>query len=91
MEDHIENQKQVLQTLKDNLNLAQNQMKQHAYQHRSKKSFYVGKWLFLWLQSYKQMPLKQAKKDNKLSSNNIHNGSCGYLWLNGGITLPSIL
>ena len=27
MEDHMENQQQVLQLLKDNLNLAQNQMK----------------------------------------------------------------
>ena len=67
MEDHIEHQQEVLQLLKDNLNLAQNQMKQQAYLHRSERSFDVGNWVFLRLQPYKQMSLKQAKKDNKLS------------------------
>jgi hypothetical protein len=67
MEDHIENQQQVLQILKDNLTMAQNRMKQQADQHRSERSFEVGDWVFLRLQPYKQMSLKQAKKDNKLS------------------------
>ena len=67
MEDHIEHQKEVLQLLKDNLNLAQSRMKQQVDQHRSERIFYVGDWIFLWLQPYKQMSLKQAKKDNKLS------------------------
>ena len=67
MEDHIEHSQEVLQLLKDNLNLAQNQMKQQAYQHCSERSFDVGDWVFLWLQPYKQISLKQAKKDNKLS------------------------
>ena len=67
MEDHIEHQQEVLQLLKDNLNLAQNRMKQQADQHRSERSFDVGDWVFLRLQPYKQMSLKQAKKDNKLS------------------------
>ena len=66
VEDHIEHQQQVLQLLKDNLNLAQNLMKQHADQHRSKRIFDVGDWVFLQLQPYKQMSLKQGKKDNKL-------------------------
>ena len=66
MEHHIEHQ-QVLQLLKDNLVLAQNRMKQQADQHRSERSFDVGDWVFLRLQPYKQMSLKQAKKDNKLS------------------------
>ena len=35
MEDHMEHQQQFLQLLKDNLTLAQNQMKQQAYQHHS--------------------------------------------------------
>jgi len=43
-------------------------MKQQADQHRSEISFDAGDWVFLRLQPYKQMPLKQAKKDNKLSS-----------------------
>jgi hypothetical protein len=67
VEDHIENQQQVLQILKDNLTMAQNRMKQQADQHRSEISFEVGDWVFLRLQPYKQMSLKQAKKDNKLS------------------------
>jgi hypothetical protein len=69
VEDHIENQQQVLQILKDNLTMAQNRMKQQADQHRSERSFEVGDWVFLRLQPYKQMSLKQAKKDNKLSPN----------------------
>ena len=67
VEYHIEHQQEVLQLLKDNLNLAQNRMKQQADQHRSERSFNVGDWVFLRLQPYKQMFLKQAKKDNKLS------------------------
>ena len=66
MEYYIENQQQALQILKDNLNLAQNRMKQQTYQHRSERSFDVGDWVFLQLQPYKQIPLKKPKKDNKL-------------------------
>ena len=44
-------------------------MKQQEDQHRSERSFDVGDWVFLWLQSYKKMSLKKAKKDNKLSPN----------------------
>ena len=36
-------------------------------QHHSERIFDVGDWVILQLQSYKQMSLKQAKKDNKLS------------------------
>jgi hypothetical protein len=67
VEDHIENQQQVLQILKENLTMAHNRMKQQVYQHHSEISFEVGDWVFLRLQPYKQMSLKQAKKDNKLS------------------------
>ena len=42
-------------------------MKQQADQNRTEKSFDVGDWVFLRLQPYKQMSLKQAKKDNELS------------------------
>ena len=44
-------------------------MKQQLDQHRSERIFDVGDWVFLQLQPYKQMSLKQAKKDNKLSPN----------------------
>ena len=67
MEDHIKHQQEVLQLLKDNLNLAQNRMKQQEDQHHSKRSFDVGDWVFLQLQPYKKNSLKQANKDNKLS------------------------
>jgi hypothetical protein len=67
MEDHIENQQEVLPILKDNLTIAHNRMKQQEYQHCSERSFEVGDWVFLRLQPYKQMSLKQANKDNKLS------------------------
>jgi len=69
VEDHMKHQQQVLQVLKDNLTLAQNKMKQQADQHRIERSFDVGDWVFLRLQPYKQMSLKQANKDNKLSPN----------------------
>ena len=42
-------------------------MKQQVDEHRSKRSFDVGEWVFLRLQPYKQISLKQSKKDNKLS------------------------
>ena len=67
VEDHIENQQNVLELLKYNLNLAQNRIKQYADQHYNDRSFDVGDWVFLRLQPYKQMSLKEAKKDNKLS------------------------
>ena len=47
--------------------MAHNRMKQQADQNRSERSFEVGDWVFLRLQPYKQMSLKQSKKDNKLS------------------------
>ena len=50
MENHIEHQQEVLQLLKDNLNWAQNRMKQQVDQSRSERSFEVGDWVFLWLQ-----------------------------------------
>ena len=42
-------------------------MKQQADQHCNERSFDVGDWVFLRLQPYKQISLKKAKKDNKLS------------------------
>jgi hypothetical protein len=67
VEDHIEHEQQVLQLLKDNLNMAHNRMKQQTDQHHSERSFEVGDWVLLRLQPYKHISLKQAKKDNKLS------------------------
>jgi hypothetical protein len=47
--------------------MAQNHMKQQEDQHHSERSFEVGDWVFLILQPYKQISLKQANNDNKLS------------------------
>ena len=51
VEDHMKHQQQVLQLLKDNINLTQNWMKQQADQHCSEGSFNVGDWVFLRLQT----------------------------------------
>ena len=48
----------TLVTLKDNLAMAQNRMKQQADQHRSKRSFEVGDLVFLRLHPYLQTYLK---------------------------------
>ena len=66
MEDHIEHKQHVLQLLKDNLTSVKNIMKQQVDQQHSERSFDVGDWVFLRLQPYKKISLKQAKKDNKL-------------------------
>ena len=42
VEDHIEHQQEVLQLLKENLNVAQNRMKQQVDQHCSEREFEVG-------------------------------------------------
>jgi hypothetical protein len=47
--------------------IAQNRMKQQADQHRNEREFEVGDWVFLRLQPYKQMSLKQQRNDNKLA------------------------
>jgi hypothetical protein len=66
VEDHIGHEQEVLKLVKDNLAMAQNRMKQ-TNQHRSEREFVVGDWVFMRLQPYKQMSLKQQKKDNKLA------------------------
>ena len=49
VKNHIKHQQQVLQILKDNATLVQNQMKQQVDQHHSEKCFDVGDWVFLLL------------------------------------------
>ena len=58
VEDHLLHQ-QVLSGLKENLAMAQNRMKQQADQHHSERNFEVGDWVFLRLQPYKQISMKQ--------------------------------
>ena len=56
MEDHIKNQQEVLQLLKDNLNLAQNRMKQQEYQHHNERSFEAGDGIFTTTTIQKNFP-----------------------------------
>ena len=60
-----ENQK-IMQVLKDNLTMPQNRMKQQADMHRTEREFEVANWVFVRLQPYKQLSLKQQGK-NKLA------------------------
>ena len=48
-----------MQTFKDNLTMPQNRMKQQADQHRTEREFELVDWVFIRLQLYKQLSLKQ--------------------------------
>ena len=52
-----------MQTLKDNLTIAQNRMKQQSDQHRTEREFELADWVFVRLQPYKQLSLKQQGKN----------------------------
>jgi hypothetical protein len=56
----------ILQLLKENLTVARNRMKQQANQNRKEREFEVGDWVFVRIQPYKQLSLKQHGK-NKLA------------------------
>ena len=71
VEDRIEHQREVLQLLKDNLNLAQNRMKQQADQHHSERIFDVGDWVFLRLQPYKKYTLSKIMMIIKYHQSNM--------------------
>ena len=58
MENLHQQREWTLETLKDNLAMAQNRMKKQDDQHRSEHSFAVGDLVFLWIQPYKQTSLK---------------------------------
>ena len=62
VEDHLLHQQHVLLGLKENLAMAQNRMKQQVDQHHSERNFEVGDWVFLRLQPYKQISMKQQKR-----------------------------
>ena len=52
----------MIELLKDNLIMAQNRMMQQADQHSTEREFEVGDWVFIRLQPYKQVSLKQGGK-----------------------------
>ena len=62
VEDHIEHQQEVLQLLKDNLNLAQNRMKQKADQHHNKRSFDVGDHYFYGYNHTNKCPSSKLRR-----------------------------
>jgi hypothetical protein len=66
IESHMENTKETLSILNENLKITQNKMKQQVYQHQSERQFEEGDWVFLRLQLYKQSTLKH-KKNKKLA------------------------
>ena len=66
IKDHLQHQQEVLEIYKDNPGTSQNRMTQQADQQRSEISFEEGNWVFLRLQPYKNMSLKQLNMDNKL-------------------------
>ena len=52
----------MIKLLKDNLVTTQNRMRQQADQRRTEREFEVGDWVFVRLQPYKQVSLKQGGK-----------------------------
>lgn len=53
-----------------------NRMKQ-AYQHRFERVFEEGDWVFLRLQPYKELSLKQQRKKNQPITSMVHTKSRG--------------
>jgi hypothetical protein len=66
VKDQLEEDQKVVQLLKENLTVARNHMKQQVDQHMTEREFEVGEWVFVRLQPYKQLSLKQQGK-NKLA------------------------
>nr|MDZ8005329.1 RNase H-like domain-containing protein [Nostoc sp. DedSLP05] len=60
--DVIEETLETMRSLKENLQMAVNRMKQQADQHRTERTFEVGDMVFVRLQPYKQTTLKIAGK-----------------------------
>jgi hypothetical protein len=64
VKDQLEETQKIVQILKENLNNARNRMKQQADRNRTEREFEVGEWVFVKLQPYKQLSLKQKEKTN---------------------------
>lgn len=57
MDNFLQDTQRFGQLLKENLELAQNRMKQQAYSKRTKRESAVGDWVYLKLQPYRQISL----------------------------------
>ena len=66
VKSELEENKKIMQVLKDNLIMAQNRMKQQGDLYRTEREFEVADWVFVRLHPYKQLSLKQQGK-NKLA------------------------
>jgi len=58
---HLEENKKVVQILKENLNTVRNRMKRQEDRHRTEREFEIGYWVFVRLQPYKQFSLKKME------------------------------
>ena len=63
----LQAREQTIQLLKFNLKKAQDRMKVQADKKRSEREFQIGNWVYLKLQPYRQLTVRQSKQ-NKLSS-----------------------
>ena len=64
VDNFLQNQEATFATLKENLEMSQNCMKQQAYKHRSEHSFKEENQVFLHLQHYKYTYLKSKGHQN---------------------------
>lgn len=58
VEDILYDLNQVSKVLKDNLVISRERMKKYADEHRTERSFQVGDWVLLKLQSYRQLSIR---------------------------------
>ena len=68
VKNQLEKSKKTIELLKDNLVTTLNHMRKQADQRITEIEFEVGDWLFIRIQPYKQISLKQGGK-NKLAHN----------------------
>lgn len=55
VEEHLKSRDQISKLLKENLESAQNRMKNHSDMHRTERTFSEGEWVYLRLQPYRQV------------------------------------
>lgn len=66
VKNHIEKNKRIINLLKENFTMTHNRMKQQADRHHIEREFEEGDWVFIRIQPYKKLSLKQKGK-NKLA------------------------
>jgi len=59
VKDHLGESQRIINLLKENLTMACNRMKQQVDQHCSEREFKERDWVFVRLQPYKKLSLKQ--------------------------------